>query len=101
MSFYRNISTFCYYLETINRNNYRGTELLVILGQYLFSEAYSCHKFGGSSAAIDVLDAIGVKESASSEKNRSVDITDEPHQSSMQRREKCDDRKQRGNKDRF
>lgn len=49
------------YLEIINTDNYRCTEFLVASGQYI-SDAYSCFKFGFSSAPIDG------KRSATSEK---------------------------------
>lgn len=48
--------------------------------QYIFSEAYSLLKFGDSSAAVDV------KRSATSDKIRPVDFTDELHQSSVARK---------------
>lgn len=79
-------------MEIINTNDYRGTEFLVVSGQYIFSEAYSHLKFGDSSAAINV------KGTAASDKIRPVDTTDQPHQSSMQRRKKCNNGKEKGNK---
>jgi len=82
-------------LEIIYTSNYRGPEFLVASEQYIFPEAYSCPKFGDSSAAVDV------KGSVASDKIRPVDITDDPHQSSMQRRKKCNKGKEKGNKARL